>query len=167
MKYAWVLLFTFFLFGCSSPEPEDLRNFHVQVFWRGVYSADYGQESSGDDQILSIRGFNSPPLLGEESHKVPLRLGTRFGALFQVMGYPRGAVSTLTTKVIFPQPGMRSKSGELEKGIARTFLVKVGAYGLLGIQMNSWDNLLPGTWRFEIWSGEDKLTEEVFSVEEP
>ena len=139
------------------------------VLASGTYTAESGQRvcapgtPTGMSQIIrsdTVR-FTSA------SHTVPARLGVRFGLRFVVTGLP--ASTTVNFRKIVAFPPMRKPDGTVTKGYERTVSYKTDAEGAVtnAIEGYGFDypyEIVPGEWRFELWYGDRKVTEQVFDV---
>ena len=96
---------------------------------------------------------------------VPARRGVGFGIEYRVRGAPKDVKVPLRMVTIFPSGGLHNpKTG---KTVLRNEYVEekpVGALLLKGYTLDDDWEVVPGTWTFQIWFGDQLLAEKVFTV---
>lgn len=133
---------------------------------------EYGLMTVGEDL-----GESSPPNEGFEHHSVagarldkatrsiPGKLGVSFGIRFRYLGEPVGGLVPVTVRLVFPPPGLKSPVGKKVINVDDTRdLAPLGMTGFSSMTFDHLWEIIPGTWRIQIWSGGKKLADEPFEV---
>lgn len=99
---------------------------------------------------------------------VPAQLGVSFGIRYRVDGSPNGATVDVSEITLFPPPGLKSpKSAQPVLKDVDPHKRKIGETVYCGYSLdNSWE-AVPGTWTFQLWSGDRMLAEKSFNVATP
>lgn len=133
---------------------------------------EFGLMTVGEDM-----GESHPPNEGFEHHAVdgaradketrsiPGKLGVTFGIRYRYVGEPIGGLVPVTVRLVFPPPGLKSPAGT--KVLRYDDIRELAALGLTGFMSMTFDHvweIVPGTWRMQIWSGGKKLADEPFEV---
>lgn len=100
--------------------------------------------------------------------EIPARLGTGFGYKIKLVGDPVGATVTVRDINIVPEPGLRNPStGNVLYREESVYQRKIGDTWRSDYQLNHEWTLLPGKWIFQIWVGDRKMCEQVFTLVQP
>jgi hypothetical protein len=104
----------------------------------------------------------------QKTSVIPARLGISFGFSYRIIGSPANGRVTLKDVNIVPEPGLRNpKTRNIifreEVAVVRTMRGVHRSDYSLG---QEW-TLLPGTWTFQLWLGDRKLAEQVFTLVKP
>ena len=102
------------------------------------------------------------------TRKVPARQHATFGFRYRIVGPPAGEVLETVQVTLLPPPGAKSPVGEAP--FTRTVVPQFEYAGVESGWFFSFDYLwemVPGIWRIQIWSGQQKLTEQPFEVYVP
>ncbi len=108
------------------------------------------------------------PTLQTQTTRIPATIGTTFGVSFIVRGSPPGDLTNLRIVWRFPDPGLKDPPKEspwyqdCDVGTCEIDKEQVAIYGL----RYDWE-LVPGTWRLEIWKGERRLLTQSFELHRP
>jgi hypothetical protein len=98
----------------------------------------------------------------------PARRGVGFGFEYRVRGAPKDAKVPLRSVTIFPDGGVRNpKTGET---VLRNEYVEekaIGALLLKGYTLDDDWEVVPGTWTFQVWFGDQLLAEKIFTLTRP
>jgi hypothetical protein len=142
----------------------------AEVRWAGIVANEGFKEvpsqgaPSGTTVILDERARS-----GEETDKIPARLGTKFGVKYALQGAPEGVYAGIREVWRFPVPGITNqKTGKTSHEQVDRAIVQVtdkeifSGYALL----YDWE-LVPGIWTFEVWTGERLLLKQRFDVYRP
>ena len=104
--------------------------------------------------------------LTKKTRTIPMSKGVDFGFQYEAVGMPLGEKATLHFVVIYPSPGI-SKPGSPSPLLRDEYdqKVRIGVKGSYdGYELdNDWE-LVPGDWTLEIWSGNNKLASETFTL---
>jgi len=96
---------------------------------------------------------------------IPARRGVGFGIEYRVRGAPTDATVPLRSVTIFPAGGLRNpKTGET---VPRNEYIEekaIGALLLKGYTLDEDWEVVPGTWTFQVWFGDQMLAEKSFTV---
>ena len=99
---------------------------------------------------------------------VPARRGVGFGIEYRVRGAPKDAQVPLRSVTIFPAGGLRNpKTGETVERNEYIEDKAIGALLLKGYTLDEDWEVVPGTWTFQVWFGDQMLAEKVFTVAAP
>ncbi len=164
VKHALVALFALVLaFGALPAAAQTLEKVEI---------LEYGMMTVGEDM-----GESSPPNEGFEHHSVagarldkatrsiPGRLGVSFGIRFRYVGEPEGGLVPVTVRLVFPPPGLKSPSGKRVLTVGDSHdLAPLGMTGFSGTTFDHLWEIIPVTWRIQVWSGGKKLADEPFEV---
>jgi hypothetical protein len=106
--------------------------------------------------------------LVQRTSVIPARLGLSFGYSYRIIGSPANGRVTLKDVNIVPEPGLRNPQTRNiifreEVQVESTFKGVLGSDYSLGEELT----LLPGTWIFQLWLGNRKLAEQVFTLVKP
>lgn len=106
--------------------------------------------------------------LVQKTSIIPARLGISFGYSYRIIGSPANGRVTLKDVNIVPEPGLRNpKTRNIifreEVQVVRTFKGVHRSDYSLG---EEW-TLLPGKWTFQLWLGDRKLAEQIFTLVKP
>ncbi len=143
-----VVLVLGFVFGSSS-----------WVLSGDVYTeiVDYGIYKHGKDWKME-----------KPTTTIPMKLGTRFGVLFNLKGKPEGTKVKLRTITIYPKQGLTNpKTGKTYHKNEFYFTYTIG--GING-HLHGFDEpseMVSGQWTFQIWDGNTKILEKAFTTYKP
>jgi len=136
---------------------------HVEITWAGTYVGNRVTSQPGADGIIQHQVSNF--VLLDATTRVPARQGVRFGIQLRVSGVPASGLVELRRILRYPPPGAQIPShsaplpyDEVELQCTAVEECMTG-YGL----DQPWE-MIPGKWRFEIWSGDRLLAEQSFTV---
>jgi hypothetical protein len=146
---------------CASVQAQQATS--IEIVEYGIYTADKVVRSNTTGPIThstleSVRHAAT-------TTTIPAQLGVRFGLRYRVGGSTNGATVDVSEITLFPPPGLKSpKSAQpLQKDID-PHKRKVGETTYCGYSLdNAWE-MVPGTWTFQIWSGNRMLAEKSFTV---
>ena len=137
----------------------------VDVLDRGIYEIVPGEETPDPNTPTgTITAVDTQKLL-QSTDKVAGKLGVEFGLRYVVIGSPEGGEVTVDLVYVYPPPGLKDPAEaepSLETRIART--KKIGETTYIGYGFEDDWEIVPGTWRFEIWHEGKKFAEESFTV---
>lgn len=101
----------------------------------------------------------------ESSRRVPARLGMQFGVRYRIVGAPSGEDTTIRTKWLVPEPGMRNPlTGAVTRIDEADEKVTIGSDRLAGYGFSQAWEIVPGQWTLEFWVGDRKLNSVTFTV---
>ena len=101
----------------------------------------------------------------ESSRRVPARLGMQFGVRYRIVGAPSGEDTTIRTKWLVPEPGMRNPlTGAVTRVDEADEKVTIGSDRLAGYGFSQAWEIVPGEWTLEFWSAGRKLNSVTFTV---
>ncbi len=162
-----LLLLAFLPLVSGAALAEDARVDGIEIVGKGIYEVHTGavtkDPSAPTGEIKAPDTFT----LVEATDAIPARIGTEFGVEYRPTGVPDGTEATLSFVFVYPSPGIADPASAkpiLSDRFERK--KKIGAVNYLGYGFeNDWE-LVPGTWTMEIWSGDQKLASENFTVAE-
>jgi hypothetical protein len=139
----------------------------LDVVEHGLFTADVVRTEVGANGVPKQITNNSK--LVKTTRDVPAKLGVRFGFRFTVTGEPKGEQVSLKKVTIYPRGGRRVPgTNETITRSESTSTRVLGDPGLYtGYSFDDASELLPGTWTFELWHGDRKLTSQSFKVFKP
>ncbi len=107
--------------------------------------------------------------VGEQTEKIPARLGVRFGFEYRLTGLPKDEVVVLRKVLVHPL--IKTPDGKEKRGYAvnlkRQTTEEGTRWGFTGYGFDHEFELVPGDWKIELWFKDVKLTEQVFKVYAP
>jgi hypothetical protein len=135
----------------------------ITIIDYGIYATDIS--SSGRDAEGVLRSSVSNIRHAEDTTTIPAQLGVVFGFRFRVVGEPNGAKVAPREIVRYPAGGLRSpKSSKPIHSFEGALSQSVGEISLAWYRFDDPWELVPGNWIIELWSGDQKLAEQVFTV---
>ena len=140
----------------------------IDIVKKGIYETkDIGKIDSSETATGKLLVVGDIKLV-EETTKVPAVLGREFGIQYMVVGFPNGASVPIKLVTVFPKGGLhRSDTGETFKISETVEDVEIGKLAYKGYLFEQDWELVPGTWRVEIWYRDKKYAEQSFSVSKP
>jgi len=111
--------------------------------------------------------FGQEPLYRcvEKTDTIEAHLGETFGLAYTLNGGPDGGNVTVEQIWLYPPPGVReSPNSPNQLQVSRNTQSRIG---LSSFMMYTFDHdweLVPGTWTFQIWVGQEKLVQRSFVV---
>jgi hypothetical protein len=134
----------------------------------GIYTADTLKVSRNPDSVTGTLRTATNVRFTSKSHNVPLKLGTRFGFQGLLPGSPKGTTVALKTVHIFPAKGLRNpKTKDVTYREEYEVNKTIGDILMSGyILSNKWE-LVPGKWTLQLWYGDEKIAEEIFTLADP
>lgn len=160
------LAFALLVFAAGTAGAQEVQR--VEVYEFGTYAASgssYMHPPS--NQGIKIEGHDGYTHL-ETTRTVAAKLGVRFGFRYRVTGTPPGVYGPLKMVWRFPPPGI---VGSDPAHPVQLEVVEFGAASndsyVITMSLESAADLVPGIWTFEIWAGDQKLTEQNFEVLAP
>ena len=126
----------------------------VEIVQSGIYQLERGSA-------------NGPTLLASTT-TIPAQLGNEFGFEFNVRGTEAGSPVELTLVTEFPPQGLYEL--ETQKTVLRderNFRSLSDLRGYQGYRLDSPSELVPGTWTFKIFYGDQLLATQTFVLVSP
>ena len=163
-RFFLALALLVFTAGTAGAQPEQ----NVEVYEFGTYEASgssYTHPPSG--QGIKIEGHDGYTHL-ETTRIIAAQLGARFGFRYRVIGTPPGEHAPLKMVWKFPPPGIvgSDPAHPVEVEIVEFDAASNDNY-VITMSLESPSDLVAGIWTLEIWSGDQKLTEQNFEVLAP
>ncbi len=160
------LAFALLVFAAGTVGAKEAQR--VEVYEFGTYAANGSSYThSSSSQGIKIEGHDGYTHL-ETTRTVAARLGARFGFRYRVLGTPPGEYAALRMVWKFPPPGI---VGSDPRHPVQVEIVEFDATSddnyVITMSLESPSDLVAGVWTFEIWSGDEKLTEQNFEVLAP
>ena len=91
--------------------------------------------------------------------------GTAFGMTLKTVGQPEGAEVTLRWVWKLPRPGVKdAKTGKMVRQIDEEIPTKIGALVQHNFEFRDKEQIVPGKWRAEVYSGERRLAVRRFAI---
>lgn len=136
----------------------------VEVLDFGTYAAIDGEELEPTEQGIK-RGVAYEVTHLETGRRIVARIGTRFGFRYFTLGNPFGVPAQVTIVWKFPQPGVvGAVSGRNVVRDEYPSGTVIGDEDTVLWTFEEFNEIVPGFWTIEIWSGERLLTEQIFEV---
>ena len=137
----------------------------IEVYEFGTYMASgptYEQPASR--QGIRMEAHESYVHI-ETTRTVVARVGTRFGFRYHTTGAAVAHSAPITMVWRFPAPGIAGgdRGKTVRQEVVEVPVAPNESYALT-MSLESADDLVPGIWTFEIWSGKHKLAEEKFEL---
>jgi len=137
----------------------------IEIVSKGIYKVQTGAVTK--DSNMPAGEVKAPDSFKnvEATRAIPARFGVEFGFEYRVVGAPDGAEVALRFVNIYPATGLADPASAkpiLSDKFERT--KKIGEVNYLGYGFEHDWELVPGTWKMEIWSGGRRLIQESFTV---
>jgi hypothetical protein len=142
----------------------------AEVRWVGTVANEPVEEvpapggPSGTQVII-----DNPPGMAEATTKIPARKGERFGISYVLKGVPEGSHAGIREIWRFPEPGLTNpETGITTQELVRRKILVVTDNAMFSgwALLYEWE-LVPGTWTFELWTGDRLLLRQPFEVHRP
>ena len=149
-------------------EAQNTRVDRIDLLRAGIFQAAVAKEIPDTSLASGSRHEVTKPELQSAGKTVPAKLGLRFGFEYRIVGEPDDAPVPIKEVTVFPIQGLRSP--ETGKTIYREEIEREGRIGKVSGKGYGFDHaweLVPGTWRFELWYSGRKLADESFQVVAP
>ena len=140
----------------------------VEVYEFGTYAASGSSYTHPPShQGIRIEGHDGYAHL-ETTRTIAAQLGARFGFRYRVVGTPPGVYAPLKMVWKFPPPGIvgSDPAHPVQVEIVEFDAASNDNY-VITMSLESPSDLVAGIWTLEIWSGDQKLTEQNFEVLAP
>jgi hypothetical protein len=141
---------------------------HIEITDTGIYKAEKTGTTATPGTPMGVTNFVSDIVLVERTTTIPAGVGTLFGFRYTIIGELDGAEVKLKFVNHYPAPGLRNPASGNTFMSGEYFMQRnLGTKHWKGYNFeNDWE-LVPGTWTFEIWQGDQKLAEQSFTVVKP
>jgi hypothetical protein len=99
---------------------------------------------------------------------IPMKIGTRFGVLFNLKGKPKGTNVKLRTTTIYPKQGLTNPING--KTYHKNEYYCTYTTGSISAHLNGFDEpceMVSGKWTFQVWDGDNKILEKAFTTYKP
>lgn len=161
----WPLLLTLSLSGAHADDTQVQR---LEIGRKGIYEAAITTRKEDKDLPGGVFATVERATFVEFTSTVPARPGTSFGYEYLVVGAPKGAPALLRVVTIYPEPGLHDPRSGTTTRRSEVFITKsIGTTNLNGYRMDRDWEAVPGTWTFQIWAGDRKLSEQTFTAVRP
>jgi hypothetical protein len=133
----------------------------IEIVSHGIYAID---KASGQANA-SNQGMLANIRIAATTNVVPAEQGIDFGIQYKVTGTPSAAPVKLHEVVIYPAGGAHPPGKPPLASVAVDVTVPMGTAVRTDFYAfdEPWE-LIPGTWIFQVWYGNQKLTEQPFTV---
>ncbi len=167
MRLLAFLLSLGLLLAGPSALAQQLRVQGVELLWYGTYEAGKTDEIKDKSAATGTR-YSSTNIVAprENSDRIALKNGVRFGFGYKVVGTPNGAGIRITHLRHFPPPGVKnSATGNRMMTEERAFDITLGEERFMGFVLG--EELPTGPWTFQVLYGTRLLLEKTFTVYKP
>jgi len=152
----------------SAASAQTPRVERIEITEFGIYQKKDTKTTDAPGTALGTYYYETEIQLIEATTTIPARPGITFGYRYKVIGSPANARVTVKDVNIVPPPGLRNPATgntiyREEVQVVRTFGTIAHSDYTLG---SDW-TLLPGTWTFQLWVGDRKLAEQIFTLVKP
>lgn len=133
-----------------------LQSRAADVWMHGIDYGIYRIEGSGPGRTAKLL---------EKTDRIPLKRGTTFGVMVEILGPKDGRERTLRKITRFPAPGLTNpRTGKTRPYSETQVTVHLGdtLHGLFTFD-HPWE-MVPGTWSIEYWQGDEKIIDKQFNV---
>ena len=157
-------LFLVTLLSAGAALAQTPRVDRIEITEFGIYELKQIETKDAPGVASGILKISNGRLI-EQTATIPMRLGLSFGYSFRIVGSPARAMVTVRDVNIVPEPGLRNpktdkvvyrEEVEVEKPIGS---VHRSDYTLCC----DW-TLVPGKWVFQLWIGDRKYAEQIFTL---
>jgi hypothetical protein len=138
----------------------------IEIVEKGIFRSEVFKQIDNQNLASGTRNVVRNLRLVRSTADVPAQAGTAFGFQYKLTG-PRTDKVSVKTVVKYPVQGVRNPArNETKFRDEYVSEVAVGPIMYRGYKFGEVD-AVPGTWTFEIWLGDRKLTEQSFNVYQP
>jgi len=149
----------------QSQVPAPPRVERIDVYELGLYRADVAGRERALGTATGARSVLSNIEHVKTTTEIEAKPGTHFGFRYRVDGRPNGREVPLTAVLLYPQPGVKNPTtGNTIVRAEHTLRLKIGNTSYRGYVFEHEWELVPGTWTFELWDGERKLSSQSFEI---
>jgi len=136
----------------------------IDVIEAGIYQV-VVKSNLADPKVPSgtRQNLNGAKLV-KATNTIPAVLGTRFGFRFKIVGEPTGGPVALKWVIRFPPPGIRNERNQLQRSYEENIATAIGTEEYRDALFDSPSDLVPGVWTMEVWSGNQKMAQQQFTV---
>lgn len=125
----------------------------------------YADATAGFVRTAVHSAVDRSAVLVEETDRVPLRLGERFGLCFEVAGFLEDGEADLQKIVTHPALSVGDRTADGYVQTIELTVVNGRAAGCIGHTLESEAELVPGQWSVALGAGETTLLERTFTLE--
>lgn len=156
------------MMATSLPALAEPRVERVDVLDAGTYVVEVGavtaDPAAPGGQTVAV----TTATLVTEGTTLPAVPGAEFGFRYVAVGTPEGAPVALDFVITYPEPGLADPDAAEPIRTARFTREKtIGVPDYLGYNLEQPWELVPGAWRFEIWSEGRQLAGRTFTLTAP
>lgn len=144
---------------------------HIDIQDYGIYTKDRVKMIQDPTLVGGVRTTSRNVKFVSRTHTIDGKVGVNFGFSYTVFTKTNGATVELKFVTIFPKQGMHDPATDktqFRNEYSRTVPVVSGqSVHHFGYTFDNDFEIVPGTWTFQIWSGDRKLAEQSFKVIRP
>ena len=156
MRYVAILLLALFTAsGAARAQNANVQG--LQIISYGIYTADVVSTQPNHKELNNVR-------LAVSTQTVPAQLGVLFGFRYKITGIPAGAPVRVREVTFYPPGGAHPPGKDVSAGVQVDLAVPIDVVRGKYYSFDEPWELIPGTWTFEVWSGDRKLVEQSFTV---
>jgi Domain of unknown function (DUF3859) len=140
----------------------------IDIVEAGIYRAETAGIEQAPGTATRQRNILSETRLLAPTTRIEAKLGVHFGMRYRVVGSPNLATVKLVSVTQYPAPGLKNpKSDKPQTRGEHSLFATIGQINYRGyVFEHDWE-MVAGTWTFELWDGQRKLTSQTFAVTKP
>ncbi len=139
----------------------------IEIMEAGIYRVEKTLSITDPAVPSGTRQQLAGAKLSKATTTIPAVIGTRFGFRFKLVGEPTGAPVGVKWIMRYPPPGIRDTRNQLQSSYEENIASAIGTEEYRDALFDDPGDLLPGTWTFEVWSGNQKMAEQKFTIVKP
>jgi hypothetical protein len=138
----------------------------IEIIEYGIYSAEkIGSTNAPGTAAGTVSRLRNLSLV-TATRTIQAQVGVTFGYRYRVVGPQNDVAVKLNGVNLIPQPGIRNpKTGNTMLREEAPISVRTGRIAHDGYTFNELWEIVRGTWTFELWDGDQKLSTQTFNVQ--
>jgi hypothetical protein len=141
---------------------------YTEIVDYGIYTTEVEKTVKEEGTAVGVRHEAKDWKMVKTTTNIPMKLGTRFGVLFNLKGKPKGTKFKLRTTTIYPKQGLTNpKTG---KTYHKNEYYCTYTTGSISAHLNGFDDpceMVSGKWTFQLWDGDNKILDKTFTTYKP
>ena len=158
-----VLILLLFVAGAAAAHHGRLQEHLLSA--QVISAGRYADATAGFVRTAAHSAVDRSAVLVEETDRVPLRLGERFGFCFELTGFLEDGEADLQKIVTHPSVAVDDRAIDGYVDTIELSVINGGAAGCIGHAVDTDRELIPGKWTIGLGAGETTLVERTFMLE--
>jgi hypothetical protein len=169
MRCRYYRLIWLLLFATACPVASKAEGVKGRIVGYGTYTVtnNFKVIKPGSSSGVS-RAFMDPPTFTAVTDRIRAKIGVRFGIVFELTNLPKIQNATVGIVLVRKHPPSRNRDGTISTGGQRSLRMEVRGHDRIvswtGVGFEHEEDLIPGTWTFEVRSYSRLLCKKDFTV---